>query len=108
MFLVVCTSITPWVVDQLRYILTTHIPRLHISKRRPPGVDTMSGEQEGPERTEMARETDTTRLPDASEERIIECPVCSNTMTTMSADGVTVDVCWGMRWDLVRLVRTRP
>jgi uncharacterized protein len=43
----------------------------------------------------MARETDTTPLPDASEERIIECPVCSNTMTTMSAEGVTVDVCAG-------------
>ena len=43
----------------------------------------------------MARETDTTRLPDASEERIIECPVCSNVMTTMTAEGVTVDVCAG-------------
>ena len=39
--------------------------------------------------------TDTTRLPDASEDRVIECPVCSNTMTTMAADGVTVDVCAG-------------
>jgi Zn-finger nucleic acid-binding protein len=43
----------------------------------------------------MARETDTTRLPDASEERVIECPVCSNAMTTMTAEGVTVDVCAG-------------
>jgi hypothetical protein len=40
----------------------------------------------------MARETDTTRLPDASADRIIECPVCSNAMTTMVAEGVTVDV----------------
>src|ERR671914_618370 len=46
-------------------------------------------------RTKMARETDITRLPDASEERIIGCPVCSNVMTTMSAEGVTVDVCAG-------------
>src|SRR5215203_501534 len=43
----------------------------------------------------MARETDTSRLPNASEVRIIECPVCSNTMTTMTAEGVTVDVCAG-------------
>ena len=43
----------------------------------------------------MARETDTTRLPDASEDRVIECPVCSNAMTTMTAEGVTVDVCAG-------------
>jgi hypothetical protein len=55
----------------------------------------MSGEQERPERTDMGRETDTTRLPDASEERVIECPVCSNVMTTMTAEGVTVDVCAG-------------
>jgi Zn-finger nucleic acid-binding protein len=55
----------------------------------------MSGELEVPERTEMARETDTTRLPDASEDRIVECPVCSNVMTTMTAEGVTVDVCAG-------------
>jgi uncharacterized protein len=39
--------------------------------------------------------TDTTRLPDASEDRVIECPVCSNTMTTMESEGVTVDVCAG-------------
>jgi Zn-finger nucleic acid-binding protein len=39
--------------------------------------------------------TDTTRLPRASEDRIIECPVCSNPMTTMSAEGVTADVCAG-------------
>jgi Zn-finger nucleic acid-binding protein len=58
-------------------------------------VDTISGEQEGSERTEMAREMDTTRLPDAREDRVIECPVCSNVMTTMSAEGVTVDVCAG-------------
>ena len=43
----------------------------------------------------MARETDTTRQPDGREGRVIECPVCSNTMTTMEAEGVTVDVCAG-------------
>ncbi len=46
----------------------------------------------------MARTTKTTRtarLPDASENRVLECPVCSNTMTTMAAEGVTVDVCAG-------------
>jgi Zn-finger nucleic acid-binding protein len=43
----------------------------------------------------MARETDTTPLPEASEDRVIECPVCSNAMTTMTAEGVTVDVCAG-------------
>src|SRR5215210_1667115 len=51
--------------------------------------------KEGPERIHMARETDTTRLPDASEDRVIECPVCSNTMTRMEAEGVTVDLCAG-------------
>ena len=39
--------------------------------------------------------TDTTRLPDASEDRVIECPVCSNAMTRMESEGVTVDVCAG-------------
>ena len=43
----------------------------------------------------MAREADTTWLPDAREDRVIECPVCSNAMTTMTAEGVTVDVCAG-------------
>ncbi|CAN5780294.1 hypothetical protein BH18ACT11_BH18ACT11_15260 [soil metagenome] len=43
----------------------------------------------------MARETDSTRIPDASEDRVIECPVCSNTMTRMEFEGVTVDVCAG-------------
>jgi hypothetical protein len=33
--LAVCTSKTPWVVDQLRYMSITHIPRLHILKHRP-------------------------------------------------------------------------
>ena len=39
--------------------------------------------------------TNDTRLPDASEDRVIECPVCSNVMTRMEAEGVTVDVCAG-------------
>jgi hypothetical protein len=43
----------------------------------------------------MTRRANNTRLPDASEERIIECPVCSNVMTTMTAEGVTVDLCAG-------------
>jgi uncharacterized protein len=43
----------------------------------------------------MTRETEITPLPDASEERIIECPVCSGTLTTMTAESVTVDVCAG-------------
>jgi hypothetical protein len=38
---------------------------------------------------------DTTRLPRASEDRAIECPVCSNAMTSMTAEGMTVDVCGG-------------
>jgi Zn-finger nucleic acid-binding protein len=60
------------------------------------GVDTMSDEQgKVPERTEMAKERDKTRLPDASEDRIIECSVCSSAMSTMEAEGVTVDVCAG-------------
>jgi hypothetical protein len=41
----------------------------------------------------MARETVTTRLPDASEYHILERPVCSSAMTTLEAEGVTVDVC---------------
>src|SRR5215211_143379 len=59
------------------------------------GYNVRRTEKEGPERTQMARETDTTRLPDASEDRVIECPVCSRAMTTMEAEGVTVDVCAG-------------
>jgi Zn-finger nucleic acid-binding protein len=39
--------------------------------------------------------TDSTRLPDASGDRILVCPVCSNTMTTMEAEGITADVCAG-------------
>src|SRR5215211_4329139 len=35
MFLVVCTSNTSVVVDLCLYVLTTHIPKLHTSKRRP-------------------------------------------------------------------------
>ena len=42
----------------------------------------------------MPRKAGSDRLPDASESRVIECPVCS-TMTTMEADGITVDVCAG-------------
>jgi hypothetical protein len=30
-------------------------------------------------------------LPEASEDRVIECPVCSNIMTKMEAEGVTVE-----------------
>jgi len=37
----------------------------------------------------MARETDTARLPDASEDRVIECPVCSRAMTTMEAEDLS-------------------
>jgi Zn-finger nucleic acid-binding protein len=47
------------------------------------------------ERTMMEKKTNYTQLPDASEDRVIECPVCSNAMTMMSTDGVTVDVCAG-------------
>src|SRR3954470_20984663 len=43
----------------------------------------------------MARETDAGRVPGGGEDRIVECPVCSNTMTKMEAEGVTVDVCAG-------------
>ena len=39
--------------------------------------------------------TNDTRLPDASEDRVIECPVCSSVMSRMEAEGVTVDVCAG-------------
>jgi uncharacterized protein len=35
------------------------------------------------------------RLPGGGEDRVVECPVCSNTMTKMEAEGVTVDVCAG-------------
>src|SRR3954471_22719211 len=39
--------------------------------------------------------TDTRQIPGGGEDRAIECPVCSNTMTKMEADGVRVDVCAG-------------
>ena len=47
------------------------------------------------ERTEMARETDSARLPGGGEARVIECPECSSVMTRMEAEGVSVDVCAG-------------
>ena len=34
--------------------------------------------------------TDTTRLPGGGEDRVVKCPVCSNTMTKMEAEGVAV------------------
>ena len=37
--------------------------------------------------------TNNTQLPGGGYDRIIECPVCSNVITKMEADGVTVDVC---------------
>jgi hypothetical protein len=40
----------------------------------------------------MARETDTGRVPGGGEDRIVECPVSSHTMTKMEASGVTLDV----------------
>src|SRR5688572_6722617 len=84
------------VVDHLRYIPTTHIPSLHIPKRRAwRGYNVRRTGKEGLEKTEMVRETTTTRLPDASEARIVECPVCSTAMTTLEAEGVPVDVCAG-------------
>jgi Zn-finger nucleic acid-binding protein len=43
----------------------------------------------------MVRETGTSRLPDASEDRIIEYPVCSKRHDHHGAEGVTVDVCAG-------------
>src|SRR5215210_6704352 len=61
------------------------------------GYNVRRTEKEGPERTEMARETDTTRLPDGREDRVIECPVCSNTMTTMTADGDLTGQPFGLR-----------
>jgi Zn-finger nucleic acid-binding protein len=39
--------------------------------------------------------TDNAQLPGGGEDRVVECPVCSNTMTKMEAEGVTVDVCAG-------------
>jgi hypothetical protein len=41
----------------------------------------------------MGRETDTRRVPGGGYDRVIECPVCSNVMTKMEAEGVRVDVC---------------
>jgi uncharacterized protein len=43
----------------------------------------------------MSRETDTGRVPGGGKDRIVDCPVCSNVMTKMEAEGVTVDVCAG-------------
>jgi hypothetical protein len=40
----------------------------------------------------MAREPDAGRVPGGGEDRVVECPVCTNTMTKMEADGVRVDV----------------
>src|SRR5215213_2689447 len=42
---------------------------------------------EAVERMEMANST---RLPVAGEDRVIECPVCSDVMTKMETEGVTV------------------
>ena len=39
--------------------------------------------------------TNNARLPGGGEDRVVECPVCSNVMTKMEAEGVTVDVCAG-------------
>jgi Zn-finger nucleic acid-binding protein len=39
--------------------------------------------------------TNIARLPGGGEDRFIKCPVCSNVMTRMEAEGVTVDVCAG-------------
>jgi hypothetical protein len=79
------------------YSYHTYTQNAHL-KTSTCGVDTIvrrTGE-EGLERTEMVRETDTTWLPDASEDRVIEWPVCSNAMT---AEGVTVDVLlYHRRW----------
>jgi hypothetical protein len=43
----------------------------------------------------MSRETDASRVPGGGEDRVVECPVCSNVMTRMEAGGVTLDVCPG-------------
>ena len=57
----------------------------------------------------MARGTDATQPPGGGEDRIIKCPVCSNSMTTMEAEGVKVDVCasgcGGIRFDWFELAR---
>jgi len=58
------------------------------------GIHSEETGQDG-ERTEMARETDSARLPGGGGDRVIECPVCSNVMTWMEAEGVTFDVCAG-------------
>jgi hypothetical protein len=39
----------------------------------------------------MSRDTDTGKVPGGGEDRVVECPVCSNVMTTTEAGGVTVD-----------------
>ena len=39
--------------------------------------------------------TNNAQLPGGGEDRVVECPVCSNVMTRMEAEGVTVDVCAG-------------
>jgi hypothetical protein len=38
---------------------------------------------------------DTNQLLGGGEDRVVECPVCSNVMTRMEASGVTLDVCAG-------------
>jgi uncharacterized protein len=56
----------------------------------------------------MARETGTSRLPDASEDRIIECPVCSNVMTTMGpkeSQWTCAGGCGGIWFDWFELAR---
>src|SRR3712207_337009 len=39
MFVVVATSIPPWLVGLCHYVLITHIPRLHTLKHRVRGLD---------------------------------------------------------------------
>jgi Zn-finger nucleic acid-binding protein len=39
--------------------------------------------------------TDTAGVPGGGEDWVVECPVCSNVLTKMEAEGVTVDVCAG-------------
>ena len=58
---------------------------------------------------EMPKATGNARPPDAKEDCVLECPVCSSAMTAMEADGVTVDVCaggcGGMWFDWFELAR---